>query len=265
MKLVHKLRWRIEKNTIDPLVNLYLRKRFYQKEITKHDEKVFVAGEKKLEAFPTGNVFQSMVSGSSLENVYSDDFEKAYLRGFKNEPFYEKEPLRYRVFINAIIASQANKLVGSFCTVGVSWGIVPRTVFEFLNLRGSSKSYYLVDKWDKSLASDGGTSQGNYCGDFEFIENEFSESNFKIIREFAPKGCEKISDQISYLHLNTGDRISEVETLKLLWKKITTPGFIVIDNYSFSNDSERSFDLFLKEKNNSILPLGNGQGIIFKV
>jgi hypothetical protein len=132
----------------------------------------------------------------------------------------------------------------------------------------SNRKYYLVDKWEQVLvASNIGSSQSNfqsvYCGDFGWVKKEFSDPGFTIIRDYAPQGIKEI-ESLSYLHLNTGDRVADVATIKLLYDRMTTPGVIVIDNYSYDCGID-SVDTFLYSKNNIVIPMASGQGIILNL
>ena len=266
MHIINKIRWRLEKYILDPIINSYLKKRIYQ----KNDCENFYTTKDGLNRIYIRKIFQSMLTNSDMEMLYQKDFDNAYSRGIKNDPIniQQKELLRYRVYVNTVISQLAVNGGGDFCTVGVSWGIVPRTIYQYLynsDFWNSDRKYFLVDKWEKILfASEKNIVQENYCGDIEFVKNEFKEKTFKIIQEYAPKAFEGIKNKISYLHLNTGDKAAEFETIKLLYERLTNPGFIIIDNYHFS-DQEDSIDGYLKKKNNFVLSLGNSQGIVIKL
>lgn len=261
MDLINKVRWRVEKYICDPIVRFYLEKRILDKNFTTSGDRIYKVTTNQLSGIPIKYSFQDVMSSLGADNAFEQDFEKAFLRGMQNEPCYDKDLVRYRAYVGAIIAKMALKYSGDFCMVGVSWGILPRTVFNYCDLGNTQKKYYLMDKWDKSITSEDHNARDNYCGDFDWIKNEFKERNFKIIREFAPIGCNKIDSQISYLHLNTADFNAEVKTLNIMWDKITTPGFIVIDNYSLSKDA---FDNFFKEKDIKVFSFLNRQGLVIK-
>ncbi len=272
MNTFYKIRWRIEKHLIDPLCNFYLKNRFYESPPGENrHENLFFTAKPKLKRFEPKRIFQYMISGSNMEALYEDDFDKAFSRGILNDPINinQKELLRYRVYINALIANLAKAAGGDFCSVGVSWGIVPRTIYNYLDKNRfweSGQKYFLIDKYDQVLfaSSSEKITQTNYCGDINFIKNEFKEDTFQIIQEYAPEAFLRIKKKISYLHLNTADKKSELETINLVYDKMTTPGFIVIDNYTHCNN-KNSIDSFLKNKNNFVIPLGNSQGVIIKL
>jgi hypothetical protein len=126
----------------------------------------------------------------------------------------------------------------------------------------------LVDKWEQVLvASSIGSSQNNfqsvYCGDFEWVKKEFSDPGFTIIKDYAPQGVKEI-ENLSYLHFNTGDKVADVSTIKLLYDRMTTPGIVVMDNYSCDYGID-SVDTFLRSKDNIVIPMASGQGIILKL
>ena len=268
MHFINKIRWRVEKYILDPIINFYLNKRIYEK--TDNKNLAYVT-EPRLKLVHARKIFQGMISGSDMGALFQKDFDEAYTRGIANDPvnLYQKELLRYRVYINTAIASLAVQGGGDFCCVGVSWGIVPRTIYQYLdkqNFWKNGPTYFLVDKFEQVLfAGDSNKKiQTDYCGDIEFIKNEFKEENFQIIQKYAPEALHDITTKVSYLHLNTGDKVSELKTVKFLYDKLTNPGFIVIDNYHYSDD-ERSIDGYLKKKNNFVLQLGNSQGIVVKL
>jgi len=214
-----------------------------------------------------GDWFQNLfIAGASTKYAYEEKFEKAFTRGMANEPYYPKQLIRYRVYINALMANYAKNLEGDFCSIGISWGVLQRTAFEYTNLsQQKNKLFYLIDSWEKVLTSETSKKISNYCDDYDFICSEFKEPNFKIIRELAPKGCDFVKTPISFLSLNTSDTKVEIDSVAALWDQITTPGFIVIDSYTWNGHDMDAWGKFFEDKNCLRIPLPNGQGIIIKI
>lgn len=265
MNIFNKLRWRLEKYAFDPLVKMYLSNRLFQKNNLENPPTVFSI-QPRLSALDYKLVFQCMATSQDMEFLWEKNFVKAFEYGLKNDPvnIKQKEKLRYRLYINLLVARLAASSGGGYVTVGVSWGIVPKMIHFYLNKNSfwGSRNYYLIDKYERILfATQGNQIQENYCGDISFIKKCFQDKCFKIIEEYAPKGLNFIDSKISFLHLNTGDKNAEYESVKYMYDKMTRPGYILIDNYYYQK-KEDSIDHFVSLKGDLILPLGNSQAII---
>jgi len=270
VNVLDKIRWRIEKHIFDPLVSLYLNNRIYERD--KDPEKNFLFKSKpNLQRVGSKSAFQNIITEFKLDMLYEKNFEVAYENGIKDDPNNKqlKEWLRYGVYLNAIVAKLAVLGGGDFCTVGVSYGVVPRTIYDYLSSLGlwdKQRKYILVDKWEGLLFASQitKTRQSEYCDNVEFIKRKFREDSFQIIQKYAPEALHQIKNKISYIHLNTTDAEAEFKTIEFIYDKLTTPGFIVIGHYGILQTREL-IDLFLEKHNNYVIPLPNLQGIIVKI
>jgi len=253
MNIIRKIRQQFVeyiKHIFDPIVNVYLRRRY---------------GIKK--------AYQGMFTSSNMYEVYQSPlFNGCYERSILNDSTLarQKDSLRFRYYINASIARLAISGGGDFVCVGVSYGVAPRLIYEYLKPTGfwnGSHKFFLVDKFDQAWCPSMGTKiQQSYCGSFRFIKEEFQEKNFEIIKQHAPQAFVeyRINNKISFLLLDANDMVSEYKTIELLYDQITCPGFIIIDNYG-AYASNEAINSFLKTNNNFVIPIGNHQGIVIKL
>lgn len=243
------IHFRLKKYLLEPFIRWNFKDGAYlisQNRITKLDD---------------SKLFQNVISYADCSNIYDNNFNTYLKIGMKNEPYYPEQMLRYRVYVACQVAKVASRIPGNFCLIGVSWGVVPKTIYHYLSLNKTDIIYYLLDCWDGSLNHQSDNKINNYCSDFNFIKSSFNDPLFKIIKGFAPDICSAVEGKISFLHLNTGDVDSECKSILALSDKMNPSSFILIDNYDLDGNAKK-YNEALERLNHDKFNLLNGQLLV---
>jgi hypothetical protein len=223
----------------------------------------FLIDKNRIVKIDRSKIFQHCISFTDCSQFESQDFKIAFYLGMDNEPFYNENIMRVRVYNACVSGMLAKNIEGSFCFVGVSWGVTARAIFEYAKLKEINKNCILVDCWDKSLNAEGGKVI-NYCDDLHFINTHFNESQFSVLKGYAPDILRKIDNKIAFLHLNTGDTQADCESITELADKFSDGSILLIDNYDLDKNY-LLYDQYLNIPNLRFtkFSLINGQLLVF--
>lgn len=188
--------------------------------------------------------------------------------------------IHYRAYIACFCANYAKKIKGDFVECGVGKGIMATTIVNYLNFNKLNKRFYLIDTYegipiDKNLKKNElniakilnqGHFEGNY---YKIIKKHFKKySKVKIIKGKIPIILKKINiNKISFLHLDMNNSYAEISAAKILFKKVSKGGLILLDDYTNSElfrELKNSWDKYAILNNFNILSLPTGQGLIIK-
>lgn len=188
--------------------------------------------------------------------------------------------IHYRAYIACYCANYAKKIKGDFIECGVGKGIMAATIVNYLNFNKLNKCFYLIDTYegipiDKNLKNNElrvakllnkTHFKGNY---YKIIKKNFKKyPKVKIIKGKIPLILKKIIiNKISFLHLDMNNSYAEISAAKILFKKISKGGLVLLDDYSNSElfrELKNSWDEYSRLNNFNILSLPTGQGLIIK-
>lgn len=104
------------------------------------------------------------------------------------------------------------------------------------------------------------------------LQKRFSEfQNVAFIQGAIPDVFEKIDvfndAQVSFFHIDMNNAYPEAQALKYFYEKMTSPGFILFDDYGFVSmiEQKRAIDKICDELNISMpMSLPTGQGLLIK-
>lgn len=194
----------------------------------------------------------------------------------------------YRIYIFMKLAEQASKMHNSvFVECGVGEGTMMLMAHHFLN--NFSPTCYLVDTYegpDLSQLSEhemGGMEPEErrlqFLKSYERstitdIQEKFSnKNNVNIVQGSVPsifsEKSEIFSDlKVNFLHIDMNNAEPEYQALKFFYDKMTCPGIILLDDYSFQGlrQQKDKLDVACKELGiDEPISLPTGQGLILKV
>ncbi len=252
MKLCQKIKNHINRHIVYPLIKKYFKK------------ETFLIAKGNIQEIHHQSIFQHCLSFTDGSQFYSKGFEDVLSKAMLNEPYYDSQIMRYRVYVACVAAHIAESYKeGDFCFIGVSWGVTPKAVEQLVDYASNNKICYLIDCWDGSLTSDG-HQLANYCSDVSHIQSSFNDPYYKIIQGYVPFACHGVESRLAFIHLNTGDVQSEVGTISLLSRILAPRAVMLIDNYDLDGNA-RLYDLALETimRPMTKLCLPNGQLMVF--
>jgi O-methyltransferase len=166
---------------------------------------------------------------------------------------------------------------GVFVELGTGRGYVFLSILNYLEENIKSKEIFLFDTFlpYKTSQIDGTQSINNtisdiYAPEFSYVQNIFSKwSNVKLIRGLVPETLSVLinnNKKISFLHIDLNFYKPEIEALNYLWDNINLGAYILLDD--FGNPGREiqceAYTNFFSKKNQFILNLATGQGLVIK-
>ena len=173
--------------------------------------------------------------------------------------------IEWRAHICTWAAQQALSLEGDFVECGVWYGVLSKTVCEYVNFGSTGRNFYLIDSWG---AQEGSHPNPNYQEDiFDLVKNRFSMyPNVHLVRGLVPKVLEQVpTTKVAYLAIDMNGSVAELAALEFFYEKMVSGGVIYLDDYGWGYpDLRRVVNNFLADKPESLLHFPSGNSIIVK-
>jgi O-methyltransferase len=208
------------------------------------------------------------------------EFKSAYEKihgNHKYDQYKSPHTVAWRLHTLCWAAQEALSLPGDFMECGTFKGDFAWVVSQCVAFASAGKTFYLYDSFEGFAKDDNTVDQGyadfanpiyQELGIYESVLQRFKGNpKVRVTRGYLPEALDSTHPaQISFLHMDLNSPRAEVETLRKLWPRIVTGGFIVFDDYGwkvFAKQKEEE-DRFAAEKGLSILELPTGQGLLIK-
>lgn len=223
-----------------------------------------------------------------VDFLKDENFIKSYSEATKNNAL-GRHPgeIRYRAYIVNYFADYVLRKfkleAGDFVELGTGKGIMAKVIMSNTNFNiQNDRKFYLFDTFSgipelskntKELENIKNLNTRNFKGNyFQFVENKFSMySNVELVKGELPGSLNGIINKINkiiFLHIDLNNAYSEIESIKLIYDKLSIGSIVVLDDYCYSEsfrEQKDAWDNFIKSKNNKILSLPTGQGIFLKI
>ncbi len=211
-------------------------------------------------------MYQNFYTNIRVEDYHRGNFDKFHQSFSKKDGHleYDTEETRFRNYINYKFADLAfkNNPEGSFLSVGISYGTSLKVITHLLDHKANNNNYFVVDNYKdvgvgNELAKDyqenyDWTGSFNYNTDINNVKNDLKDiKNFKFIfiEDLLSKNIlNKIDDNLTFVHLNTGDFTPEYSCLDQIINKCINNGILIIDNYGWLNiENQKKYDEYFRK------------------
>lgn len=209
--------------------------------------------------------YQGVYTQHSMRCLHEGRFAEIHDRYRRLNPFNAPNELRLRHYCASMFAEFAKKVPGDFLSAGVSFGVAPRVIYEFVEFEQLGKTYHLIDPF--LGVNYPGSGPNPYNTDFELVRRQYSSAAPVVFhRELIPDcfPLEGLTQGLAFVHLNTTDPPAEAASLRYLYESLNPGGYIVIDDYSFGNGQFDDYDPAIGALGARIFCLVTGQGVIQK-
>jgi len=210
--------------------------------------------------------YQGVKTKHNMLKMHEGRFHDINQKYWNLDPNYDDNITRLRHYNLCLFSNYVKNLEGDFITAGISYGVAPRIIYDFVKFEKLNKVYHFIDPF-LGIGNDGDVNK-SYNKSKQYVLDQYPKSApIKLHNELIPN-CFPLNgvDKISFAHLNTGVYLAEAKSLKYLFDKLIKGGVIIIDNYSLFNGYEKMkiYDPFIKELEVEIFVLVTGQGVILK-
>jgi len=202
-----------------------------------------------------GNVMTCTNSKPVLEGRFAELYEKYH----RLDPFLPANETRYRNYNICFFANFCRHVAGDFVCAGVSWGITPRIVFDFLEFPALGKTLHLIDPFEGIVSNTGDRVSERYNRDPDYVLKQYpAGAPIVLHRERIPF---KLPGKFAFIFSDTGNAAADAESIPIFYEALS-PGGVFITN-SYANDLPL-YEPVLANLGLSPLWLPSGQGVIFK-
>jgi hypothetical protein len=209
--------------------------------------------------------YQGVYTQHSMRWLHEGRFAEIHDRHRKLNPFNAPNELRLRHYTACMFADFAKHVPGDFLSAGISFGVAPRVIYDFVEFGKLGKTYHFIDPFLGVNYPGAGPSP--YNTDFEFVRRQYpGDAPVVFHRQLLPdcfplKGLDR---GLAFVHLNTTHPPAEAASLRYLYESLNPGGYIVIDDYSFGTGQFEDYDPAVAALGARIYSLVTGQGVIQK-
>jgi hypothetical protein len=198
--------------------------------------------------------YHVMQTDYSAVPLHTGRYAEIFERAAPIDPNFSPELIRYRVYNICQAARWALRADGDFLCAGVSFGVAPRTVFEFLNFPATGRSYHLLDPFDPAKS-------GPFNGDANLVLRQYpADAKIVIHRAYAPEGIPKLP--LAFAHFDTSKPEVEAASLPIVYRLLSPGGIAIFDAFSSTAAATREYSRALAEMKLEPFWLPSGQIMI---
>ena len=213
---------------------------------------------------------EMLVANKNMHFLDDEIFSEIFNRVAKADIY---KGMAWRVHNLLWAAQQALHVDGCFIECGVFRGFKSYFLLSYLKEKLSNRDFILCDTYEgidvrQSHLSPISNDEHNKENLYSFILHRFCEFRNVIVNKgIVPNSLYHLNiDKVAFLHLDMNSYKAEISALDYLWPKIPIGGVIVLDDFGlYSHRAQMEKELpWFKNKNQNILELPTGQGIIIK-
>lgn len=209
--------------------------------------------------------YQGVYTQHNMRWLHEGRFAAIHDQYRKLNPFNSPNESRLRQYNACMFAEFAKGVAGDFLSAGVSFGVAPRVIYDFVEFERLGKTYHLIDPF--LGINYPGEGPHPYNTDFEFVRRQYPKNAPVVFHRALLPDCfplMELEQGLAFVHLNTTHPQAEAASLQYLYDQLNPGGFMVIDIYSFGQGHFDDFDLAIQQAGAKVFSLVTGQGIIHK-
>ena len=211
-------------------------------------------------------LYQGVRTSHNAKPLHIGRFAEVYDRHLSLDPHLDGDWMRYRIYNECVIAQLCSNVPGDFICAGVSWGLAPRMIYDYVAFSETGKTFHLIDPFEGIWSASSREAVPFYNTDPEYVRRQYpTAARIKFHRKLIPDafplpGVEKIA----FAMLNTGDEKSEALSLPILFDALSEQGMIVIGRYGSGDGHFDVYDPVLTKLGVEPFWLPSGQAVITK-
>lgn len=190
--------------------------------------------------------------------ILQGEFAGLYEKYQPLDPHVRKESWRYRLYNVASFARLCRSVPGDFVCAGVSWGIAPRIVFDYVDFLTLGKTMHFIDPFEGIVANDSAAVSPIYNQDPDYVLRQYPPgSPVTLHKKRIPLRMDR---PLAFVFTDTGNPDADAASIPIFYEDLSPGGIIISEQYANNiQHYDRLGDL-------GIFPiwLPSGQGVIFK-
>lgn len=173
--------------------------------------------------------------------------------------------IQWRAQICTWAARQVEDVDGDFVDCGVWYGVLPKTICEYINIDSGDRKYFLIDAWGSDHLAQ---NRGKYSDDiYEIVEGRFSKYlNVELVRGLIPDVLSQIpTKKVAFLALDMNGFSAEIQALEHFYPILSRGAVVYLDDYGWNFPRLRvEVNNFLSDKKEELLVFPTGNAIFIK-
>lgn len=202
--------------------------------------------------------FGHVATAANATPILHGEFADLYEKYQPLDPHVRKETWRYRLYNVASFARVCRSVPGDFVCAGVSWGIAPRIVFDYVDFPSLGKTMHLIDPFEGIVANDSEATSPAYNLDPDYVMRQYpAGAPIEMHKKRIPLHLDR---PLSFVFTDTGNPAADAAAIPIFYDALSPGGIIISEQYGNNTEHYRGLaDL-------GILPIWfpSGQGVIFK-
>lgn len=189
-----------------------------------------------------GRRYQAMQTDYETRPLHLGRFAQSFDRWVTVDPHIAADLTRYRLYNICNVAKLALRVPGDFLCAGVSYGVAPRVVFDYVEFEKTGKTYHLIDPLTGAAGADDSTVAAIYNSDPDYVLRQYpTGARIELHRQFVPAGIPR-DIAVAFAHFNCGDWASEAKSVPAIYERLSPGGFIMFDAYGTGHGSFEAYD-----------------------
>jgi hypothetical protein len=203
--------------------------------------------------------FGQMATCARARPLLEGRFAELYARHRPLQPFGSHDTNQYRNYNVCYFAYYCRGVPGDYVCAGVSWGVMPRIVFDFVDFPKLGKTLHLVDPFEGIVSNESNQIAENYNRDPNFVIRQYPPGAPIILhRERIPI---HLSGKLAFVFTDTGNPAADAEALPIFYAQLSSGGVFMTEQYANNIDF---YEPVLRQLGATPLWLPSGQGVIIK-
>jgi len=184
----------------------------------------------KKAGYPLLAQYGRMLTTTDTSPLHTGRFAELYEKNITLDPHISSDVIRYRLYNICKFANLCRDVPGDFICAGVSWGVSPKMVYDFVDLPSTGKRLHLIDRFDRSGPGRSGISSEGYNSDIEYVRRQYPPDKVVFHQQFIPQALPLPNvNKIAFAFLNTGNPEADAKSIPLLLSRLSPGGIIIID------------------------------------
>jgi|WetSurMetagenome_2_1015567.scaffolds.fasta_scaffold131413_3 hypothetical protein len=211
--------------------------------------------------------YQGVTTKHNARPMHVGRFADIYEQHQPLDPYVPLNVTRYRIYNLCYFANLCRNIEGDFVVAGVSFGVGPRVIYDFVEFPMIGKTFHFIDPFMGIDNSEQKNKIEKYNDNFTYVRSQYPEdARIKFHRKTIPDALPlSEADRFAFVHLNTADYKAEALSLPLFFEALSRGGVLVIDNYAIDDGHFDIYDPAMRQIGVEPLWLPSGQCVILKM
>jgi hypothetical protein len=211
--------------------------------------------------------YQGVRTAHNARPLHVGRFAEAFERHYRLDPWHlDPNVLRYRVYNLCRLAELCRDVPGDFVVCGVSWGVAPRVIYDYLDFASLGKTFHFVDPFTGIDSMSGGGVVAKYNADPDYVRRQYpADAPVRIHRVAIPAGLPLAgAERFAFVYLNTSDGEAEARSLAYFLERLGRGGWMTIDLWAICGGHFDVYESALAQLGAEPIWFPSGQGAITK-